>query len=299
MIVHDRSTAAAARAKTRRDSYDAVVVGSGPNGLSAALAIAREGLSVLVVEAAPTIGGGTRSDVIDGCVRDICSTVHPAACVSPWFGSLDLGARGVTWIRPPAAVAHPLPDGTAAVLEPSFRAMEATLGADYRAWRALMRPFADRACDLFEEMGPVHVPRRPLLVARFGVSALHSAERLARERFADERARALFAGCAAHSMQPLDGAGTAAFGIVFGALGHAVGWPFVEGGSQRIADALAALLRAHGGEIETNRRVTSIDELPHARAILLDLAPATVSRVAAQHLPHDFRHELDGYLHGP
>jgi phytoene dehydrogenase-like protein len=285
------------------DARDAVVVGSGPNGLSAAVALARAGWKVTVREGAGAYGGGARTLALTlpGFLHDHCSAIHPLAAASPYFRRLGLGAHGVRWIEPPAACAHPFDDGTAALLLRSFDDTGETLGADGRAWRALLAPLAERFDALLEEtLGAVlHVPRRPLLLARFGLGALLPAAVLARARFRGPRARALFAGLSAHALRPLETSPTAAFGLVLGAAGHAVGWPFPEGGAGRIADALVALLRASGGELRTSAPVESLGDLPAARAVLLDLTPRQVLRVAGGALPAAYRGALERFRYGP
>jgi phytoene dehydrogenase-like protein len=281
---------------------DAIVVGSGPNGLAAAITLAQAGCSVLVLEAEQTAGGGTRSAelTLPGFVHDVCSAIHPLALASPFFRTLPLEEHGLELVQPPAAVAHPLDDGTAAVLERSLEATGETVGPDGAAWRKLMEPWvrdADRL--LAETLGPLKPPRHPFLLARFGLLALRSASSLASSRFEGERARALFAGCAAHSIQPLRKPVTASFGLMLALLGHAVGWPLARGGSQNIADALVSYLRSLGGEVITGRRVESIDELPPARAVLFDVTPRQLVRLAGARLPDRYRRGLERYRYGP
>jgi phytoene dehydrogenase-like protein len=282
---------------------DAVVVGSGPNGLAAAVTLAEAGLAVLVREGAHDLGGGARTLplTLPGFLHDRCSAVHPLAAASPLFRRLDLAGRGVRWIEPPAAAAHPFDDGTAALLVRSTAETAAQLGGDGRAWQALFDPLARGFDDLMEETlgAVVHLPRRPLLLARFGLSALRSARGLAEGRFRGARARALLAGLAAHAALPLERSPSAAFGLVLGAAAHAVGWPFPEGGAQRIPDALAALLRERGGEVETGREVRALSDLPPARLVLLDLTPRQVLRVAGDRLPARYRRALARFRYGP
>jgi phytoene dehydrogenase-like protein len=280
-----------------------IVVGAGPNGLAAAIELARAGHRVRVYERADRVGGGTQSAALTlpGFVHDVCSAVHPMGVASPFFRRLPLRAHGLEWIEPPAAVAHPFDDGTAAVLERSLDATVATLDvADHAAYRRLMAPFVEDWEALFADaLAPPHVPRHPVLLARFGLRALWPAATLIRACFAGERARALFAGIAAHTLEPLTRVPTAAFGMILAIAGHAVGWPIARGGSQRIADALASLLRAHGGEIVTRAPVRALSELPRAAAYLLDLTPRQVLRVAEDRLPPAYRTRLARYRYGP
>ena len=283
-------------------TYDAIVVGSGPNGLAAAIAIAQAGRSVLVVEAKETIGGGARSAelTLPGFVHDVCSAIHPLGAGSPFFSTLPLSEHGLEWIQPDACLAHPFDDGSAAVLERSIEATGDGLGRDAEAYRKLMGPLADNWDKLSRQLlGPLRPPRHPLVMARFGMRAVRSAQGLAEAVFKGEKARALFGGMAAHSFLRLDKAPSAAFGLVLGASGHAVGWPLPRGGSQRISDALASYLRSIGGEIVTSTYVESVDELPPARAILLDVTPRQVIRIAGARLPRGYRRKLEGYRYGP
>jgi phytoene dehydrogenase-like protein len=280
---------------------DAVVVGSGPNGLAAAITMARAGRSVLVVEAADTVGGGTRSAELTrpGFVHDVCSAIVPLATASPFFQELPLAEHGLELVQPDAPLAHPLDDGTAVMLERSVAATAAELGPDARAYERLMGPLVERG----ERLVPLLLQPRPnighpLLMGRFGLRALRSAVGLGR-RFRGDPARALFAGIAAHAVQPLDRFPTASFGLVLGLLGHVYGWPLVRGGSQQIPDALTAHLRSLGGELETGRRIENIDELPAARTTLLDLTPRQVVRLAGHRLPGRYLRALRRYRYGP
>jgi phytoene dehydrogenase-like protein len=281
---------------------DAVVVGAGPNGLAAAITLARAGRSVLVVEASPTVGGGTRSAelTLPGFVHDVCSTVHPLGVASPFFKTLALRDHGLEWVFPEVEAAHP-DDGPAVLLQRSLEATAEGLGADGDAYRRALAPFveaADRLVpDLLAPLWPL--PRHPLLMARFGWKAMASARSAARRLFRGERARGFFAGLGAHSILPLESAFTAGFGYVFSLLGHAAGWPVARGGSQRIADALASCLRSLGRAVETGRRVTSLEELPPARAMLLDLTPRQIVRIAGRRLPARYRRALERYRYGP
>jgi phytoene dehydrogenase-like protein len=286
---------------------DAVVVGAGPNGLAAALTLARAGRSVRVYEAADTIGGGTRTKelTLPGFRHDVCSTILPLTLASPFFRTIDWAAHGVELIHADAPLSHPLDGGRAAVLERSFAATAAWLDADRRsddggAWLRLFGPSVRDAAKLSKELlGPVvHFPRHPLALARFGLPALLSAERMARSRFRGEAARALFAGLAAHSILALDRPLSSSFGLVLGMYAHAVGWPMVRGGSEAVTGALAAELRALGGEIVTGERVESLDRLPAARAVLFDTSPRAVAAIAGDRLPAGTRRWYERFRYG-
>ncbi len=281
----------------------AIVVGSGPNGLSAAAVLARAGLPVRVLEGAGEVGGGARTLplTLPGFRHDLCSAIHPLAVASPLFRSLPLAEHGLRWLSSPAALAHPFDDGTAALLLPSPSDAGSTLDPDARAWAALFRPFSDEADALLDDvLGlPFRLPRHPLLLARFGVQALLSASALARTRFRGPRARAVFAGRAAHAGRPLEAAGSAAFALVLGVAAHGRGWPFPEGGAGRIAEALAAIVREAGGVVETGSQVRSVGELDGAGPVLLDLVPRGVLRVAGDQLPRWYAGRLERYRHGP
>ncbi len=283
------------------NTYDAIIVGAGPNGLAAAVTLARAGRSTLVVEAEPVWGGGTRTSelTLPGFHHDVCSAVHPLGIGSPVFADLPLAEHGLAWAHPPACLAHPFDDGSAAVLYRSPADTARTLGPDGRAWRELLEPFADRWGDLVHDaLGPLRVPRHPALLARFGFFALRSARGLARDAFEGPRARALFAGIAAHVMMPLDRSPTAAFGLVLAACAHARGWPVARGGSQRITDALVAHLRSLGGEIVTGTRVERLDQLPPARRVLFDVTPRQLLGIAGPALPGRYRRRLARYRYG-
>jgi phytoene dehydrogenase-like protein len=283
-------------------AYDAVVVGSGPNGLAAAITLAQAGKSVLVLEARNSIGGGCRSAelTLPGFVHDVCSAIHPLGLGSPFFKTLPLGEHGLEWIHPPAPVAHPMDDGTAVLIERSVEETAAGLGPDGKAYRSLMGPLAadwnGLATDL---LGPLAIPRHPVSLARFGMKAIRSARGLAESCFEGERARAVFAGIAGHAILPLERPATAAIALVLGALTHAVGWPLPRGGSQRIADALASYLRSLGGRIETGSPVESLDRLPPARALLFDVTPRQLLRIAGDRLRGRYRRQLERYRYGP
>jgi phytoene dehydrogenase-like protein len=283
-------------------AYDAVVVGSGPNGLSAAIVLAREGLSVLVIEAKETIGGGARTEEITepGFLHDICSAIHPVGVVSPFFKSIELERWGVEWVYSPVALAHPFDDDSAALMYKSLDDTARSLGADAEAYVDLMKPFVDNADKLISEiLKPVRVPRHPLLMARFGLKALRSCLGLTRSRFREKWAKALFAGCAAHSILPLDNVGTASFGLILALSAHVIGWPAARGGSVSIINALAECFKSLGGEIITNHPVRSIKDLPETRSVLFDLTPRQVVAIAGDYFPARYRNQLARYRYGP
>ncbi len=281
---------------------DAVVVGSGPNGLSAAVALAREGASVLVLEARDEIGGGTRTSelTLRGFRHDFCSACHPMGILSPFFRSLPLEQHGLRWVLPPASVAHPLEEQDAVLLRRSLPETARGLGADAAAYERLVAPFLVQPQDWMDDLlAPLRIPRHPFRMLRFGLRAIRSAVGLARSRFQTERARALFAGCAAHSVLPLERPLTAAVGLIFCFTGHVEPWPVAEGGSAAIARALAGVLASLGGRIETGHTVRTLADLPAARAYLFDTSPAQLADVAETILPASYVRRLRQYRYGP
>jgi phytoene dehydrogenase-like protein len=282
---------------------DAVVVGAGPNGLAAAVALARAGRSVVVLEATDTVGGGARSEelTLPGFLHDSCSAVHPLGAGSPFFTDLPLDDHGLAWAHAELPAAHPLPDGSAAVLGHSLDQTAAALGRDARAWRRLFGPLVrdwEPLRDTF--LAPLlRLPPHPFVLARFGLRAVWPASVLAGRVFRGEPARALFGGLSAHAILDLGHPLTSAFGLVLGAGAHVVGWPVARGGSQRIADALASYLQTLGGEIVTGHPVRSLDDLPPSATLLFDLTPRQVLDVAGAHLPAVYRRRLARFRYGP
>ncbi len=281
---------------------DAIVVGSGPNGLGAAIVLARAGLSVRVLEGEATIGGGCRSAelTLPGFVHDICAAIHPLAAASSFMRSVPLERHGVEWVHSPAALAHPFDDGTAALLLRSVDETAAGLGDDAGQYRRLMAPLVERADPLLDDLlAPLRVPGHPGAIARFSARAALPASVLARRSFRGAHARGLFAGLAAHSMLPLTRLPSAAFGLVLGVLAHSAGWPLARGGSQRLADGLAAYLGSLGGEVETGRRVGSLAEFGQARPLLLDVSPRALSALGRAELSPRYRRRLERFRYGP
>lgn len=281
---------------------DAIIVGSGPNGLAAAVELAREGKSVHVIEAADTIGGGTRSAqlTLPGYIHDVCSGCHPMGVLSPYFRTLPLGEHGLRWIRPRASVAHPLDGQPAVLLRRSLTDTAAGLRGDAGAYERLLAPFVGAGDDLLADLlAPPRLPAHPLRMVRFGALGVLPATTLLRHWFKEERARALLAGCAAHSILPLERMLTSAIGMIFALTGHLEDWPVAEGGSQSIARALASYLKTLGGTIETGRRVRSLAELPPSRVVLFDTSPAQLAEICAGALAQGYVRRLHRYRYGP
>lgn len=280
--------------------YDAVVLGAGPNGLAAAITLQSRGLSVLLIEGKDTIGGGLRSAelTLPGYVHDICSAILPLGIASPFFGTLPLEAHGLEWVRPPIAAAHPLDDGTAAVLLDTVEATAKSLGADEQAYRKLMDPLQKQWPRLAPQLlGPLRFPDNPLDLAHFGLLGLPSVTTLAR-RFQTREARALLAGMAAHSMQPLTDLTTAAVALIFLMAGHDKGWAFPRYGTSSLAKALGSHFKSLGGSIETGTPITSLAQLPSSRALLLDLSPRQLLQLGGHKWSSLYRWQMEKYRYG-
>ena len=285
-----------------RSAYDAIIIGAGPNGLAAAIFLAHKGCSVLLVEARSTPGGGMRSAelTIPGFTHDICSAIHPLGYGSPFFRTLPLEKFGLEWIQPASPLAHPFDDGTAAVLERSIEETSDNLGEDQKNYRRFMQPLVpdwDVLCDAL--LHPLKLARYPLAWAKFGLWASRSARGLTAAVFQGPRARALFAGIAAHSMLPLEQSPSAAIGLALMIAGHAVGWPLPKGGSQSIANTLTAYFQSLGGELLTDTPIVSLDELPDAKVVLCDISPKQLIAIAGEKLPSGYTGKLERYEYGP
>jgi phytoene dehydrogenase-like protein len=281
---------------------DAIVVGSGPNGLACAVELARNGVEVTVLEAEETIGGGTRTSelTVPGLLHDDCSATHPMAAGSPFLNSLDLGKHGLEWLWPEVDLAHPLDDGSAGVMVRSIEQTAGGLGEDGGAWKRVFGASSANFDDLLEDMlAPIiHVPKHPLRLARFGLPAAAPATLLARS-WKTPQARALFGGVAAHAFSPLNRPMSSSVGCALIDACHAFGWPVAKGGSRSITDALASVIREHGGRIETGRRVTSLEELGSPDVVAFDLAPGAVVQIAGERLPGRVARSYGRYRHGP
>jgi phytoene dehydrogenase-like protein len=283
-------------------SADVVVIGSGPNGLAAAITMARAGHSVVVYEAEQIVGGGARTAELNlsGFHHDICSSVHPMAVASQFFASIPQEDLGLAWIYPPAGLAHPFDDGTAVVLNRSLVESADQFGADKKAVRRLLEPFVKNWSALAEEiLRPAHIPKHPWLLYQFGRRGILPAAKLATQTFRTPKARAVFAGMAAHSTMPLTRWGSSSFGIVLWTLCHAVGWPFARGGSQAISNALAEYFRGLGGAIITGKRVESLSDLPEDTVVVCDVTPRQFLLLAGDRISRSEKRKLEGCHYGP
>jgi phytoene dehydrogenase-like protein len=281
--------------------YDAVVVGSGPNGLAAAIRLAENGWKTIVFEAKDTCGGGLRTLELTqpGFRHDVCSAIHPLARSSPYFATLNLERFGLEWIQPPIALAHPMPDQSVVAMETDLGATVENLGIDGEAYRHWVSPFAKQSDEFFSAiLRPVRIPRRPVLLSRFGLRGLPSISRVAR-KFQLESTKGMLAGMAAHSMLPLDYRLTAGVALLFCVSVHSSGWPFPRGGSQSLCDALMACLKEHKGEIVTGRPIQSMAELPPCRAILFDVTPRQLLTIAGDRFSSSYRRGLAKFRPGP
>jgi phytoene dehydrogenase-like protein len=281
---------------------DAIVIGAGPNGLAAAITLARAGRSVQVLEAEPTAGGGCRSGelTLPGYLHDICSSVHPLAAASLFFRTVPLAEHGVDLVQPDIPLAHPFDGGTAALLRRDLAETCAGLGDDGARYRRLFGPLVRDIDHILEAVhGPLRPPRHPFSMAHFGLRGMWPATTLARAAFKGQPARAMFAGMAGHSMLELDKPFTAAAALLLGTLGHVVGWPFVGGGSQVLADAMVSHLRGLGGEVITDRRIRSVADLPPSRAVLFDLTPRQILAIAGDEMSSSYRRSLQHFRYGP
>ena len=282
--------------------YDCIVVGSGPNGLSAAIELQRSGLSVLVLEAKDKIGGGARSEelTLPGYVHDIGSAIHPLGVASPFLSQLPLADYGLEWVYSPEAVAHPLDNGNTVTLNRSVEITADRLGTDASAYRSLMKPIVNNWHQIAPDfLGPLRFPKHPLKLANFGIKALPSASFLANSIFKTPEAKGFFAGLAAHSTLPLEKTATAAIGLVLGALGHVVGWPFPKGGAQSITNALVSYFQSLGGEIQANCEVQSLADLPPSTATVWDVTPWQLLEIEGLVFPAGYQRQLQQFQYGP
>lgn len=286
----------------KKNTYDAVVVGSGPNGLAAAITLAKAGLSVLICEAKNTIGGGMRTAelTLPGFKHDICSAIHPLGFASPFFSQLPLSSYGLEWIQPPSPLAHPFENKPSILLERSIDATASQLDTDSQAYTDLYQPLVQNWDKLKNELlGPLRFPKHPFLMARFGFLALQSAYGLATRKFKQQNTQALFAGMAAHCIMPLEQPVTAAIGLILGLLAHRTGWPLPRGGSQNIANALGAYFTGLGGEIATNMPIEKIHDLPPSKIVLFDISPKQMINIVGDKFPKCYTRRLQKYRYGP
>lgn len=285
---------------SNKTAYDVIVVGSGPNGLGAAITLQQKGLSVLIVEAKATIGGGLRSEelTLPGFKHDICSAIHPLAAASPLFSTLPLHEHGLTFIQPELAAAHPLDNGKAAILSNSLEETALSLGIDKENYLKLIEPICQQWETLLPELlAPLHIPKDPIGFTKFGLNAFQPASWLA-NRFESREGKALWAGMAAHSIQPLSNLTTSAIGLVLMTAAHKHGWPIPKGGSQQLANALASYFVSIGGEIETNFLVKSLSQLPSSKAVLFDITPRQLLTIAGHRFSSIYQWQLEKYRYG-
>lgn len=283
-------------------TYDIVIIGSGPNGLAAGITLANKGLKVLLLEAHHSVGGGTRTSelTLPGFHHDVCSSVHPIGYLSPFFKSLNLEQHGLEWIFPEASVAHPLDNEKAVILSKSVEETAANLGMDGKTYQNLLCPFLPRSEALFADLlKPLGIPKNPILMARFGIKALLPANTFAKFFFKEKRAKALFAGCAAHSTLPFDKYFTSAIGLLFLLTGHSVNWPVTKGGSQAIADALLSVFKSKGGQVRLNTKIERFEQLPPAKAYFFDTDPHQLADIAQNELPSSYLKRLRKFHFGP
>jgi len=286
--------------KPEKREYDAVVVGSGPNGLAAAILMQQNGLSVLLIEGKEKIGGGMRSAelTLPGYLHDICSAIHPLAVSSPFFQTLPLADHELEFIYPDIAAAHPFDDGSVAILKKSIEETASQFGIDQQTYIDLIQPVVnDWPSIASDALGPLHIPKHPIAMARFGLKALRSASSVANS-FKTEKAKGLFAGMAAHCMQPLTNLSSAATALVLTSAAHLKGWPLPKGGSQQIANALASYFVSLGGKIETNTYITSLNQLPSSNAVLFDITPKQLLQIAGHKFSNIYKWQLQRYRYG-
>lgn len=282
--------------------YDAVIIGSGPNGLAAGIALSQEGKRVLILEAHKEVGGGTRTAelTLPGFHHDVCSAVHPSGFISPFFKTLPLEKFGLEWIHPEVSVAHPLDNAPAILLKKSIKDTATQLGQDSNRWVSLFEEFVGASDALFKDtMAPLQIPNNPILLSKFGLKGARSAVSFVNSYFKDEQAKALFAGCAGHSILPFDKMLTSAFAMMFVIQGHVTNWPIVKGGSQNLAKALSGYFVSLGGTITTNTRITNFEQLPKAKAYLFDTDPKQLAAICKDELPKSYLNRLHNYKYGP